>query len=98
MFGGGAGSIADMIARMKEVPNAKKNIKKYREYAKTLKNGKKRYREKEITKEELEQIRIELRSYKTHNRNTFLLFLIIFVPLSVFIIWGIVKLLAINTL
>jgi hypothetical protein len=96
MFGGGAGSIADMIARMKEVPNAKKNIKKYREYAKTLKNGKKRYRKKEITQEELDRIKLELKPYKIHQRNTVILFAVLFIPIVGILIWGIFKLLNIS--
>ncbi len=96
MFGGGAGSIADMIARMKEVPNAKKNIKKYREFAKSYKQGKKQFDRKEITQEELDQIKLELKPYQIYQRNTVILFAFIFIPIVGILIWGIFKLLSIS--
>lgn len=96
MFGGGAGSIADMIARMKEIPNAKKNIKKYREFAKSYKQGKKQFVRKEISQEELDQIKLELKPYKIHQRNTIILFAVLFIPIVGILIWGIFKLLSIS--
>ena len=96
MFGGGAGSIADMISRMKEIPIAKKHIKKYREFAKSYKHGKKQLDRKEITKEELEQIRIELKPYIIHQRNTIILFALLFIPIVGILIWEIFKLLSIT--
>ena len=96
MFGGGAGSIADMISRMKEIPNVKKHIKNYREFAKSYKHGKKRLDRKEITLEELEQIRLELKPYIIHQRNTIILFALLFIPIVGILIWGIFKLLSIT--
>ncbi len=96
MSGGGAGSIADMISRMKEIPNAKKHIKKYREFAKSYKHSQKQLDRKEITHEELEQIRLELKPYITHQRNTIILFAVVFIPIVGILIWGIFKLLSIS--
>jgi pilus assembly protein TadC len=96
MFGGGAGSIADMISRMKEIPNVKKHIKNYREFAKSYKHGKKRLDRKEITLEELEQIRLELKPYIIHQRNTIILFALLFIPIVGILIWEIFKLLSIT--
>lgn len=96
MFGGGAGSIADMISRMKEIPNVKKHIKNYREFAKSYKHGKKRLVRKEITLEELEQIRLELKPYIILQRNTIILFALLFIPIVGILIWGIFKLLSIT--
>jgi hypothetical protein len=98
MFGGGAGNIADMIARMKENrPNSKKQIKKYRELSRTYKNSKIKYSKNEISEEEFKKIKSELKPYRFHQRNTFVLFFLIFIPFLGLFIWGIIKLLGINT-
>ena len=88
MFGAGAGNIADMIARMKDVHKTKENIKKYRELGRSYKYHKILHKQKQITVEELNIIKAEMKQYRIHQRNTFLLFLGIFIPISVLIVWG----------
>lgn len=88
MFGAGAGNIADMIARMKDIHKTKENIKKYRELGRSYKYSKILYKQKQITSEELAQIKSEMRQYRIHQRNTLLLFFGVFIPISVIIVWG----------
>ena len=87
MFGAGAGNIADMIARMKDVHKTKENIKKYRELGRSYKYHKILHKQNQITIEELNIIKAEMKQYRINQRNTFLFFLEFLSP-SLFLLFG----------
>lgn len=87
----GAGFMMDANAKLKEVPHSKQTIKNYKKLAQSYKYSVKKNEQPQITAEEFALIHESLKKYRKQQQNSIIVFFIVFIPIVLFVIYGVIK-------